>query len=335
MKRVILVLLVLAAGAGIAAYAYWFHWLRPEETRNGPLVLYGNVDIRQVDLGFRVSGRIAEMRFEEGDLVAAGKVMSVLDKRPFDDDVHLAEADLAAQTATLHKYESGSRPAEIAQARALVAERKATLDNAVLVLKRQEELVKRGNVSQQAYDNALAQKSEATAQLQSARAALELALEGFREEDVAAARANLQMAEARLARAQTDLADTVIVAPAEGVILSRIQEPGAIVAAGAPVYTLSLHNPVWVRAYVREPDLGRVHPGMTALVTTDSAPNRPHHGHIGFISPVAEFTPKTVETTSLRTDLVYRLRVIVDDPNESLRQGMPVTVTLPGRETAK
>jgi HlyD family secretion protein len=335
MRRAIRILLALAVVAGIAGFAYWFYWLRPEETRNARLVLYGNVDIRQVDLGFRVAGRIAEMRFEEGDVVTAGQVMAVLDKRPFEDDVRLAEADVAAQTATLEKYEAGSRPAEIAQARALVAERKATLDNAVLVLKRQEELVKRGNVSQQAYDNALAQKNEAQAQLQSARAALELAVEGFRKEDIAAARANLQMAEARLASAETNLADTAIAAPADGVILTRIQEPGAIVAAGASVYTLSLRNPVWVRAYVREPDLGRVHPGMRALVTTDTAPQHPYHGHIGFISPVAEFTPKTVETTALRTDLVYRLRVIVDDPDESLRQGMPVTVTLPAEETAK
>jgi HlyD family secretion protein len=335
MRRAIRILLALAVVAGIAGFAYWFYWLRPEETRNARLVLYGNVDIRQVDLGFRVAGRIAEMRFEEGDVVTAGQVMAVLDKRPFEDDVRLAEADVAAQTATLEKYEAGSRPAEIAQARALVAERKATLDNAVLVLKRQEELVKRGNVSQQAYDNALAQKNEVQAQLQSARAALELAVEGFRKEDIAAARANLQMAEARLASAETNLADTAIAAPADGVILTRIQEPGAIVAAGAPVYTLSLRNPVWVRAYVREPDLGRVHPGMRALVTTDTAPQHPYHGHIGFISPVAEFTPKTVETTALRTDLVYRLRVIVDDPDESLRQGMPVTVTLPAEETAK
>jgi HlyD family secretion protein len=335
MRRAIRILLALAVVAGIAGFAYWFYWLRPEETRNARLVLYGNVDIRQVDLGFRVAGRSAEMRFEEGDVVTAGQVMAVLDKRPFEDDVRLAEADVAAQTATLEKYEAGSRPAEIAQARALVAERKATLDNAVLVLKRQEELVKRGNVSQQAYDNALAQKNEVQAQLQSARAALELAVEGFRKEDIAAARANLQMAEARLASAETNLADTAIAAPADGVILTRIQEPGAIVAAGAPVYTLSLRNPVWVRAYVREPDLGRVHPGMRALVTTDTAPQHPYHGHIGFISPVAEFTPKTVETTALRTDLVYRLRVIVDDPDESLRQGMPVTVTLPAEETAK
>lgn len=94
------------------------------------------------------------------------------------------------------------------------------------------------------------------------------------------------------------------------------------------MFTLTLTTPVWVRTYVNEPDLGFVQPGMAAAVTTDSAPGRPYRGHVGFISPTAEFTPKAVETRELRTDLVYRLRVIVDNPDGGLRQGMPVTVRL-------
>lgn len=325
MKRKALIVLVLAL---LAAAGVWFFYLRPPAADNAALVLYGNVDIRQVDLGFRVGGRIAEMRLEEGDPVSVGDVLATLDRKPFEDEVRLAEAEVAAQAATLRKFEAGSRPAEIAQARALVAERQAVLQNAILSLRRREQLVRDGHVSQQAYDDALAQKTEAEARLQSAQEALDLALEGFREEDIATARANLQTAEARLARRRTDLEDTVLLAPAGGVILSRIQEPGAIVSAGSPVYTVSLADPVWVRAYVTEPDLGRIHPGMKATVTTDSAPDRHYEGHIGFISPVAEFTPKTVETADLRTDLVYRLRVIVDDPDQGLRQGMPVTVNL-------
>jgi HlyD family secretion protein len=81
---------------------------------------------------------------------------------------------------------------------------------------------------------------------------------------------------------------------------------------------------------VPEPELGLIHPGQPALVVTDSRPDRPYEGQIGFISPVAEFTPKSVETPELRTDLVYRLRVVVDDPDPGLRQGMPVTVRIPG-----
>ena len=325
MKRRLLIVLVLAAAAGAAA---WFAWLRPPAAPDDTLVLYGNVDIRQVNLGFRVSGRIVTMYFEEGDVVAAGDVMAVLDRTPFEDDVRLAEAEVASQRATLEKYQAGYRPEEIAQAHALVAERQAAVDNANLVLRRQAALVERGHVSQQVYDDALAQTIEAEARLESAQEALDLALAGFREEDIAAQRANVQMAAARLARALTALADTEIIAPDTGVLLSRIEEPGAIVTEGAPVYTLSLTNPLWVRTYVAEPDLGRVYPGMPASVTTDSAPDHGYQGHVGFISPVAEFTPKTVETPDLRTDLVYRLRVIVDDPDRGLRQGMPVTVRL-------
>jgi len=326
MKRRIFV--VLAVGAVIAA-AGWYYWQRSTAGANGDVVLYGNVDIRQVNLGFRVAGRIDAMRVHEGDSVAAGDMLATLDKAPFEDSVGIAEAEVAVQQAVLRKFRSGSRPAEIAQARALVAERRATLEKADGVLKRQESLLKRGHVSVQMYDDAVAKKMEAEAQLKSAQETLRLALEGFREEDVAAAEAQLKMAEARLAKARTDLADTQIFAPESGVILSRIEEPGAVVAAGAPVYTLSLLNPVWVRAYVSEPNLGRVRPGMKARVFTDSAPGRPYAGQVGYISPVAEFTPKNVETADLRTDLVYRVRIVVDDPEHGLRQGMPVTVRLP------
>lgn len=322
--KIVLVLALLAAvGAGV-----WYGYLRPAPTGDGDLVLYGNVDVRQVRLAFRVSGRITDMLLEEGDTAASGDLLATLDRDTLEIQVQLAEAEVASGEANLRKYEAGSRPAEIAQARATVAERQAALDNAVTILERRAQLLREGHTSQQAYDDAVALKTEAEARLSAAQEALDLALEGFREEDVAVARANLQAAQARLARARTDLEDTALQAPAAGSILSRIQEPGAIVAAGDPVYTLSLSDPVWVRTYVAEPDLGRVHPGMPALVVTDSAPDRPYSGHVGFISPVAEFTPKSVETPDLRTDLVYRMRVIVENPDNGLRQGMPVTVRL-------
>ena len=107
---------------------------------------------------------------------------------------------------------------------------------------------------------------------------------------------------------------------------TRARERGAIVSPGETVFTLTLSSPVWVRTYVNETDLGRVQPDMPAYVTTDSAPKKFYTGHVGFISPTAEFTPKSVETRELRTDLVYRLRIVVDNPDGALRQGMPVTV---------
>jgi HlyD family secretion protein len=329
--RVMLAVLVLG-GAGAAAFLALdlqarLGFAREEETA---LTLYGNVDIRQVDLGFRVSGRLTEMRFEEGDPVAAGDLLATLDRKPYEDDLRLAVAEVAAERANVEKMQAGTRPAEIEQARALVAEREASLINAERQFQRHQELVEGGAVSRQAFEDTRALLDEARARLISAQRALDLALEGFRSEDKAAAQAALDAAIARQAAAETALADTELRAPAAGVILARVREPGAIVAAGPAVYTLSLERPVWVRAYVPEPDLGLIHPGQAALVVTDSRPDRPYHGQIGFISPVAEFTPKSVETPELRTDLVYRLRIVVDAPDPGLRQGMPVTVRIPG-----
>lgn len=321
-KRLIILPVLLLMVGGLV----WYFLLRSEANNDGTITLYGNVDIRQVDLGFRVSGRIATMHYEEGDEVRAGDLLAVLDKRPLEDEVRLAKAQVEVAEAELLKLETGTRPQEIAQAQAQVEERQTTLRNAERYYQRQKDLHETGVISRQAYDDALARRNEARARLQSAREALRLAQEGFREEDVLQGRANLRAAKARLAEALTRLNDADLYAPSNGVILTRVREPGAVVAAGSIVYTLSLHEPVWVRAYVPEPQLGRIYPGLPVLVYTDTSPEAPYEGQVGFVSPQAEFTPKSVETTSLRTDLVYRIRVVVETPDKGLRQGMPVTV---------
>ena len=183
--------------------------------------------------------------------------------------------------------------------------------------------------SQQALDNARGARDQARARLEIAKQELELARKGPRQEVIEAARAELKMLEAELALARERLQDTEVYAPAKGTILTRVHERGAIVTPGEPVYTLSLTDPGWVRAYVSEPDLGRIAPGMSAKVFTDARPGQPYEGQIGFISPTAEFTPKTVQTPELRTSLVYRLRVVVRNHDGMLRQGMPVTVEIP------
>lgn len=327
LPRIIILLAVLgAAGA-------WGFGL-PSRLGFGPkddkeLTLYGNVDIRQVQLGFRVSGRIAEMAVDEGHQVTAGQVLARLDTQPYEDAIRIAEAQVASQAAALAKAEAGPRPAEIAQGRAAVAERNADVANANQALERARQLRPGGAISQAQLDQAQAVKDMAAARVASAQEALRLLEEGTRPEDLAAARANLRAAEANLASAKTSLKDAELRAPAAGIILSRVREPGAITAPSDAVYVLSLSQPVWVRTYIAEPELGRLHPGMAVEVVSDSARDRPYRGRIGFISPVAEFTPKSVETPELRTDLVYRLRVIVDQPDTILRQGMPVTVRIP------
>jgi HlyD family secretion protein len=323
-KKLILLALLAAAIVGAAV----FYRSTEASVPANRLELYGNVDIRQVDLGFRVPGRLATMPFEEGDAVEAGAQLATLDTEPFEEDLERAAAQVEAEEANLRKLKAGARPQEIAQASAQVAARQSMVDNARQEFDRQKQMMAKDATSRRAYEAAESMLEEATAQLHAAQESLNLAEEGFRVEDIAVAQARVRLAQADTARSETRLADAVLLAPASGTILTRAVEPGAIVREGATVYSLSLDTPVWVRAYVAEPDLGYLHPGQEAKIFTDSRPDRPYTGQVGFISPVAEFTPKSVQTPELRTALVYRMRVIVKEVDEGLRQGMPVTVQL-------
>lgn len=319
-----LLLMALIAGGAVGGAWYYLEGRKPAEDR---LVLEGNVDVRQVNLAFKVDGRIETLAVDEGDPVEAGQVLATLDARYFDDDLRLARARRDNLKAALERLEHGSRPEEIAEARASLAERQAEVENARQALARREALLPKGSVTREEYDNAKAAFREAEARTHTAAEAFRLAEIGPRREDIDAARAQLRAEEVAVSQAERRLADSRLIAPGSGVILTRARERGAIVSAGETVFALTLTSPVWVRTYVNERDLGRVRPGMSAWVRTDSARDRPYRGHVGFISPAAEFTPKTVETRELRTDLVYRLRIVVDNPDGGLRQGMPVTVT--------
>jgi len=240
------------------------------------LTLYGNVDIRQVDISFRVSGKVDQLYFEEGDFVRQGTLMAILEKTPYDDQVRQAAANLEAV--------------------------KSNLKNAEILLKRRKELIVVGGVSQEDLDNAQSNRDQLQADLYAAEATLSVARDNF------------------------DYIKTYC--PTDGTILSRIREPGTVVNPSEPVYTLSVASPVWIRAFVDEPHLGQVYFGMEAEIYTDTKGGPVYTGKVGFISPMAEFTPKTVQSTELRTDLVYRLRIYVDNPDQGLKQGMPVTVKL-------
>lgn len=289
------------------------------------LVLSGNVDIRQADLGFRVMGRIAAIPFEEGAHVPADAVLARLDAAPYEATAATTRSQVGVTEAELMKQRNGNRKQDIAQARARLTESQTTLVRAKADLDRRTTLLQSGAVSQALYDATVEQYHNAQAQLAIAAEALSLQREGARREDIEAAVAQHRQAVAQNNKANIDLADTVLRAPNAGTILTRAREPGSVVQPGETVLTLTIDRPMRIRAYVDEPDLHRISPGMHILVTADGNP-KTYHGTIGYISPTAEFTPKTVETVSLRTDLVYRLRVIVDDPDDSLRQGAPVSV---------
>jgi HlyD family secretion protein len=315
---------VLAALGGLIGLG-WF-LLKPDDADERHLELMGNIDVRQVNLAFKVDGRIETLAVDEGDAVKAGDVIGTLDKRYFNDDLRVLRARRENLAASVAKLENGSRPEEIAQARAQTADREAALVKAKEDIHRAEALVDKGGVSRQEFDRYQSSLKSAEAMYKSASESQRLVEIGPRQEDIDIARAALAEQDATIAQSERRLSDADLIAPNDGTILTRARERGAIVQPGETVFTLTLASPVWVRTYVNERDLGLIQPEMSVEVITDSAPSHPYVAQIGFISPTAEFTPKNVETRELRTDLVYRLRVVVDNPDGGLRQGMPVTV---------
>lgn len=264
------------AGLGIILIVifaiYYAYNLRSNHKQ--PIVLYGNVDIRTVNPGFRVSGRLMELKVDEGDEVHKGNLLARLDP-----DLYIRE---------MHSLQ------------ALVNQQKADLAYREMVYAREKKLNGTGASSIDRYENALAARD--------------------------AAKASLDKVMADLSQATLRLQDTSLYSPSDGVVLTRAVEPGTMLSANSALLTISLTNPVWVRAYISESELGKAKQGTRVRIYSDSWPNKAFEGKIGFVSPTAEFTPKTVETTDLRTDLVYRLRIVVQDPAHELRQGMPVTV---------
>ena len=323
MKKLLLALVLLAG-----AVAVGWHFRGKFRQADDVLKLYGNVDIRGVDLGFRVGGRLLEVLKDEGDTVRAGELLARIDRQPYQYELERAGAELAAAEAEQLLKRSGYRSEEIEQARAVLEETRVILKDAERVSARHAGLLAGGGTSQQNLESAQAALDESKQRVKVAEAKLKLLEAGFRGEEIAAADARVAQAKAARAAAMLRLEDTGLKAPSDGVVLTRALEPGAIVQIGATALSLSLENPVWVRAYVHERELGKVPPGTKVFLTTDGRPEKAFHGKVGFVSPRAEFTPKSVETPELRTSLVYRLRIVVEDSDGSLRQGMPVTVSL-------
>ena len=221
----------------------------------------------------------------------------------------------------------GSRPQEIRKAQADLTAAEARAEDAEIYLQRLQ-AVNTGAVSRQDVDNAKAQKDVADAILKSAQETLSLVQEGPREEDIAAARAILLGYQAELSLAEKNLTDANLISPEAAIVQERLLEPGDMASPQTPAYILALMDPIWVRVFVSEADLGKISPGMEATVRTDSFPDKSYPAWVGYISPTAEFTPKSVETEDLRTSLVYQVRVYVRNPQNDLRLGMPVTVTI-------
>lgn len=321
----ILILIALAAGFGLGRLG------RRSDQSENRLVLYGNVDLRQVDLAFNNSERIAEVLVQEGAKVTRGQVLARLDTRRLEPQTATAQAGVEAQQAVVDKLHRGNRPQEIAQAYATVASARADQVNAQQQWARLTALTTLTTgraISEQDLESAKAAMDSAQAHLVVAQKSLDLSKIGPRKEDIAQGEAQLRANQSELQLLRRQLADSELVAPSDAIVRSRLLEPGEMSSPQRPVLNLALTDPKWVRAYVSEPDLGKIHSGMRASITTDSFPGRALSGWVGFIASVAEFTPKSVQTEELRSSLVYEVRVFVEDPQDEMRLGMPATVLL-------
>lgn len=323
MRRIAFTIIALAA----VAVAGWLLVQRLAATPS-PGTLYGNVEIRQVDLSFNAEGTVVTMPKREGDRVRQGETIASLDPATYRSATDLAEARRDAAQAQLDLLLAGTRFEDVDQARSNLASAQASLANADLTFARHRDLAARAVSSQQQLDDARMALDAARAKVGQTGAALVAAVNGPRPQDIAAAKAQLRAAEATVALARTQLAHTQLIAPANGTIMTRVIEPGTVVLPASAVYSMAIDDEVWVRAFAPEPLLARVAPNTEVTIANDGA--RTYRGRIGYVSPAAEFTPKAVETPELRTQLVYRLRIRVENPDDGIRQGMPVTIRLPG-----
>lgn len=326
-KRPLIIMIAIVAVVGLGVW-----WSQSPSAADGDLTLHGNVDIRQVSLAFDGSGRIAELHVEEGDHIQRGDLMGVLDTRTLALQADQARAEVEVHRQTLLQLQRGTRPEEIARARAQLASAEASAAQAERELSRSVRLQASdsGAASAQNVDLARANAQIANARVDELRAVLSQAEAGPRAEEVAAAQAALSAAEAQLALLQHQIDQGQLRAPVDAVVRSRLHEPGDMVTPQAAVFALALTEPKWIRVYIDEPNLSLIQPGMAAEILTDDALPA-LSGHIGYISSVAEFTPKPVQTTELRSSLVYEVRVVVDDPDDRLRLGQPASVQLQAR----
>jgi HlyD family secretion protein len=389
MKRRIVFLIIVIAVVLLAAGLLWSGWFHREDPNR--IRLSGNIELTQVDISFKVPGKLIERTVDEGDAVKKGQLIARIDRQQMEQqkkrdtagfesaesqlaqmvsailweqqtlesDLALKRADVRVAQAHLDELLAGSRKQEIQQARSAVADAQAQYEQAKLDWERAQKLFANDDISRAQYDQARTRFESASATLKQAQERLALVLEGPRKEEIDSARAQVaraqaaykmgeanrmelrrreqelmgRKAEVERAKAQigitdSQLADTVVASPIDGVVLVKAAETGEVLAAGSTVVTIGDLDHPWLRGYINERDIGRVKLGTKAKITGDSFRGKVYWGRVSFIASQAEFTPKQIQTQEERVKLVYRIKIDVENPQHELKSNMPVDAEL-------
>jgi HlyD family secretion protein len=290
---------------------------------SAPVTVTGTIEATQVDVSVKITGRILERLVKEGDRVRRGQPLVRLDDAELAADVRRQEAALRSAQATLRDLEKGARPQEIEDARAAVSSAEATRSMTEREFERNDKLFKANLIAAQDVDRARQAFEVAMAQERSARQKLALLLEGSRPDQVDAARWQVSQAESALAQAQSRLREALVVSPIDGVVLRKNLEAGETANPGVPILTLVNPRDVWLRAYVPETEVGRLKVGDTATLRVDAYPQRTFRGRLIEIGSEAEYTPRNVQTKKERVNLVFRIKIQIDNPEGILKPGLP------------
>jgi HlyD family secretion protein len=319
MKRFLLFVIIAVAIGGLLYYLF----TREKEEEGAFIKVSGNIEATEVDVGFKVSGRIVSRFFEEGDWVEEGKVLAKSDDEDLRNRFEVARAALTSAQTRLSKLLAGSRPEEIREAEAAMNQAKSDLENKQAHHERMKPLFERGVIPKDTLDNAEAAFKMAKAAFQRATETYLLVKEGPRREDIDDARAQVEQARASLKLTETQLSYTTLYSPISGVVLVKSGEIGEVVNPGTSIVTLADIENVWLKAYIPETDLSKVKWGQEVIVTTDLRPKKEYRGRISFISSQAEFTPKQIQTEKERVTLVYRIKIDIVNKDRELKPGMP------------
>lgn len=319
MKRILLFSIIAVIIAGLL----YFYFTRDKKERDDYIKVSGMIETTEVNVGFKISGRIVALFVQEGDWVEKKKVLAKLDDEDLRNRFDLAKATFNSAHAKLSKLLAGARPEELKEAEAVLFQAKSDLENKQAHYERMKPLFERGVIPKDSLDNAEASFKIAKASFQKATESYNLIKEGPRKEDIEDARAQVEQARASLKLAETQLSYTVLYSPLSGVVLVKASEIGEVVNPGTSFLTLADLENVWLKAYIPETDLGKVKWGQEVVVTTDLQPKKEYRGKISFISSQSEFTPKSIQTEKERVTLVYRIKVDIPNPDRELKPGMP------------